>query len=375
MLKGLKEVERELAKLNITFVLLLGSPQKEMSGFVKENNIGLLVTDFDPLKIKKQWKKEVSDKINIPFYEVDTHNVIPCWVASDKEEFAAYTLRPKIHKLLPEFFDDFPKLLKMKYKNDKQPVDWEKAYTSLKINFGVKPVGWVKPGEAQALDALNDFLENRISLYNQHRNDPNENAQSDLSPYLHFGQISSQRILLNYRNKFNSLNMQDAFPEELVVRKELADNFCNYNNNYDSFDGLRDWAKQTLNEHHKDKREHIYSLQEFEFAKTKDNLWNAAQLEMVKTGKMHGYMRMYWAKKILEWSKTPEEAIQTTIYLNDKYELDGRDPNGYTGVLWSIGGIHDRAWFDRPIFGKIRYMNLNGAKKKFDVDEYIAKHK
>ena len=159
--------------------------------------------------------------------------------------------------------------------------------------------------------------------------------------------------------------------EELIVRKELADNFCEYEENYDYFEGFHPWAQKTLNEHRNDKREYLYTSEEFEDAKTHDQLWNAAQIQMKRLGKMHGYMRMYWAKKILEWSPSPETALQTAIDLNDKYELDGRDPKGYTGIAWSIGGIHDRAWFERPVYGKIRYMNFNGCKSKFDVDKYI----
>ncbi len=374
MLKGLREVESELRKFNIPFFLLRGATEMGMKNFIKEKNAGLLVTDFDPLKIKKEWKRKVAEIISIPFYEVDAHNIIPCWIASDKEEFAAYTFRPKIHKLLPEFLDEYPPIIKLKYKVDNTTIDWKAVYSSLKINTKIKPVDWIQPGESAALNILHDFLDNRLSLYKEHRNDPNQHAQSNLSPYLHFGQFSAQRVLLNYRNKLNSLNMQDDFPEELVVRRELADNYCNYNENYDSFSGFRDWAKQTLNEHRKDERDYIYSLDVFENAATHDELWNAAQRQMINTGKMHSYMRMYWAKKILEWTKNSEEAIQFTIYLNDKYELDGRDPNGYTGIAWSIGGIHDRAWFDRPVFGKIRYMNYNGAKKKFDVPAYIKKY-
>ncbi len=374
MIKGLQEVESELKKFNIPFFLRPGLPNEEIIKFVEDKNAGLLITDFDPLKIKKEWKRKVSEKISVPFYEVDAHNIVPCWIASGKEEFAAYTFRPKIHKLLPEFLDEYPPLIKMKDRVIISSIDWESVYSSLKINKNVKPVDWIRPGESAALNSLSDFLDNRLNLYGVHRNDPNQQAQSDLSPYLHFGQISAQRVLLNYRHKLNSLNMQDDFPEELVVRRELADNYCNYNENYDSFNGFRDWAKQTLNEHRKDDREYIYSLDVFENAATHDELWNAAQRQMINTGKMHGYMRMYWAKKILEWTKNPEEAIHFAIYLNDKYELDGRDPNGYTGVAWSMGGIHDRAWFDRPVFGKIRYMNYNGAKRKLDVISYIDKH-
>jgi deoxyribodipyrimidine photo-lyase len=165
----------------------------------------------------------------------------------------------------------------------------------------------------------------------------------------------------------------EAFLEELIVRRELSDNFCYYNSNYDSFKGFPDWAKETLNTHKKDEREFVYSVKIFEESKTHEDLWNAAQNELIRAGKMHGYMRMYWAKKILEWSKSPEEALKISIYLNDKYELDGRDPNGYTGCAWAIGGVHDRAWVERPVYGKIRYMNRNGAKRKFDVEKYVKR--
>lgn len=196
---------------------------------------------------------------------------------------------------------------------------------------------------------------------------------SNLSSYLHFGQISAQRVALEVQPFIEYAESQKSFLEELIVRRELSDNFCFYNKYYDSFEGFPNWAKKTLNEHRNDKREFIYSLQQFEDAKTHDDLWNAAQIEMTTTGKMHGFMRMYWAKKILEWSASPEDALETAIYLNDKYELDGRDPNGYVGCAWSIGGVHDRAWAERPVFGKIRFMNYNGCKRKFDINSYIKK--
>ena len=170
-------------------------------------------------------------------------------------------------------------------------------------------------------------------------------------------------------------HIKAPFLEELIIRRELSDNFCFYNPHYDSFNGFPQWAQKTLNEHRKDRRPYLYSLEQFEGAQTHDELWNAAQMEMVKKGKMHGYMRMYWAKKILEWTQSPEEAVETAIYLNDKYELDGRDPNGYAGIAWSIGGVHDRAWNERNVFGKIRYMSYNGCKSKFSVKGYIEKVK
>jgi deoxyribodipyrimidine photo-lyase len=200
-------------------------------------------------------------------------------------------------------------------------------------------------------------------------------GQSNLSPYLHFGQISAQRVALEVSSSSVEESPQQQFLEELIVRRELSDNFCYYNRNYDSIDGFPSWARTSLDKHAKDRRPYIYSLERFEHAETHDELWNAAQMEMIRTGKMHGYLRMYWAKKILEWTRNAADALKIAIFLNDRYELDGRDPNGYAGCAWSIGGVHDRAWFERPVFGKIRYMSYNGCKSKFDVESYIAEVK
>jgi deoxyribodipyrimidine photo-lyase len=375
MLKGLIELQTELNKFNIPFYLLQGIPGEEIPEFIKEKKASLLVSDFDPLKIKQSWKKKVAEKIEIPFYEVDAHNIVPCFYVSDKAEFAAYTIRPKIHKLLPVFLDEFPRLKKMQ-KADSLTVDridWDKVKVSMKVNRDVKEVDWIKPGESAASESLKEFLENRFHNYVASRNDPNKNALSNLSPYLHFGQISAQRVALTIQQFWQKSPSAKAFLEELIVRRELSDNFCYFNSKYDSFDGFHHWAKETLNQHRKDKRDFIYSPEEFENADTHEDLWNAAQKELLTTGKMHGYMRMYWAKKILEWSESPEEALKIAIYLNDKFELDGRDPNGYAGCAWSIGGVHDRAWTERPVFGKIRYMNRRGAARKFDIDAYIYK--
>jgi len=373
MLKGLEEVDLELLKYNIPFFLLSGKPEEEILGLLKKINASILVSDFDPLKIKRIWKRDVARKISIPFYEVDAHNIVPALYVSDKLEFAAYTIRPKINKALVEFMDEFPPLKKMnKNEISSNKIDWNQKDKSLKVNRDVKEVNWIKPGEQAALKILKHFLEFKFEKYNELRNNPAEDGQSNLSPYLHFGQISAQRIALEIQRLGGNPESEKSFLEELIIRRELSDNFCYYNKGYDSFEGFHDWAKTSLDEHRKDEREFIYSSEKFENAETHDDLWNAAQLEMVITGKMHGYMRMYWAKKILEWTKSPEDAMKIAIYLNDKYELDGRDPNGYTGIAWSIGGVHDRPWFERPVFGKIRYMNKNGAERKFDIRKYIT---
>jgi len=338
MLKGLHEIEHSLKNKNIPFFLLQGRPEKEIPKFIKRYNIGTLVSDFDTLKIKRKWKKDIKNKINIPFFEVDTHNIVPCWITSDKQEYGAYTIRPKLNKLLPEFLDYFPELKrsKSKWQHSIPEFNWKDSVKNLNLNNQVSEVKEIKPGEKEARSVLKKFIDKKIKTYNRHRNDPIKDSISGLSPYLHFGQISAQKVALEILKSDAGQENRDAFLEELIIRRELSDNYCFYNDNYYSFEGFPNWARDTLNIHRIDLRDYIYNAEEMEEARTHDKLWNAAQLEMVLTGKMHSYMRMYWAKKILEWTESPEEAQDIAIYLNNKYELDGRDPNGYTGIAWSI---------------------------------------
>jgi len=385
MFEGLKQASSQASSHNIPFFLLSGEPAEQISYFTKKIKAACLVTDFDPVNIKKEWKKALKDKINCSFYEVDAHNIVPCWMASGKQEFAAYTIRPKIKRLLGEFLEEFPELEKMpnenpdKYRNFEANTinfkndDWGPILSKSCNDNSVKPVNWIKPGENSAFEMMDRFLSGPISQYNNLRNDPNaEGAVSNLSPYLHFGQISAQRVALEVLKTGLPEEITSAFLEELIIRRELSDNFCFYNDSYDRLESYPQWAKLSLKKHENDMRHYLYSIEELESCKTHDDLWNAAQLEMEIKGKMHGYLRMYWAKKILEWSYSPEQAVENAIYLNDRYELDGRDPNGYTGIAWSIGGLHDRAWGEREIYGKIRYMSYNGAKGKFDIKKYIG---
>lgn len=375
MLKGLKEMASVLLQKNIPFYLLMGEPVSEMSDFIEQNGVSRVVTDFDPLRIKRKWKNELAEQTNIRLYEVDAHNLVPCRHVSQKCEFGAYTIRPRIKRLLPLFTDEFSSPVKQTNTGNfkMQKTDWEHALMFPVPDTSVAPVDWLKPGTAAGMEVMNEFLGQKLSEYNEKRNDPNEAVISNLSPYLHFGQLSAQRVALEIMKHHKGDPNSDSFLEELIIRRELSDNYCFYNTDYDSFTGFPEWARKTLNEHRKDEREYIYDFKSFENARTHDLLWNAAQSEMVKSGKMHGYMRMYWAKKILEWTKSPEEALDFSIRLNDKYQLDGRDPNGYVGCAWSVGGVHDRAWAERPVYGKIRYMNYNGCKRKFDVESYIRK--
>jgi deoxyribodipyrimidine photo-lyase len=336
-----------------------------------------VVTDFDPLRIKRAWRDGVAGSAGVACIEVDAHNIVPCRAASPKPEFGAYTIRPKIRRLLAEFLTDFPKLERHPFPwNNPPPPPFSTAGSvevlldSLSVDRRVGEVA-VPSGEAAAHRHLHGFITHGLDRYDDLRNDPNAAGQSGLSPWIHFGQLSAQRVALEAARAAGGTFSGDAFLEELIVRRELSDNFCWYNMNYDRVEGFPAWALKCIDEHRHDYREFVYSPGQFELGQTHDPLWNAAQAEMVTTGRMHGYMRMYWAKKILEWTESPEAAMQTAISLNDRYQLDGRDPNGYAGIAWSIGGVHDRAWGERPVFGKVRYMNAKGCRRKFDAERYI----
>ena len=376
MLRGLAATFAELERKNIVCTLLLGQPQEILPAWLIQQQAGLLVCDFDPLKIKRHWQAQVLAATDLAVHEVDAHNIVPCWQASPKLEFAAYTLRPKIKKLLPEYLTEFPSLAAHPFStaNPANPfLEVDELLEKLQIDRQVSEVDWLQPGSRAAQAQLSLFLQHRLCRYDTQRNDPTQDMQSNLSPYLHFGQLSAQRVALEILRKKTTAPAAESFLEELIVRRELADNFCYYNPQYYTVAGFPAWAQKTLAEHVDDLRDYIYTQEEFEQARTHDPIWNAAQRQLLVTGKIHGYMRMYWAKKILEWSANPRQAMEIAIYLNDRYELDGRDPNGYAGIAWSIGGVHDRAWAERPVFGKIRFMNDKGIKRKFAIERYIEK--
>lgn len=393
MLDGLSQVERSTSKHNILFVIRAGNSDVEILRFVHEVGCGALFFDFSPLKHARSIIKKVASHVDIQISVVDTHNIIPVWTISDKQEFAAHTMRRKVHQNLEKFLV-LPSPLQ-KHPHPAEPVASISFDSALQFIAKIPKSGIKlsqRSGEIGARKHLTTFINNSLDTYALQRNDIKHDYQSGLSPYLHYGQISSLRIaietlsyvdqipLLFQHNKLaqssgtpNNLDGMNALFEEMIVRKELADNFCFFNDHYKSLDGAPAWAQLSLAEHVGDLREFTYNLHEWEAANTHDIVWNTAQMELAKTGKMHGYMRMYWAKKILEWSSSPDEAVNTAIYLNDKYSIDGGDPNGYVGILWSIAGLHDRPWFERPVFGKIRYMNESGLRRKFVVDDYIKR--
>ncbi|MDH4201623.1 MAG: deoxyribodipyrimidine photo-lyase [Phycisphaerae bacterium] len=373
MLEGLKETQAALAKRGIQLVILRGSPEQTIPKLAKDADA--VVTDDGYLRIQVQWRRHVAERCDCQVTEVTTNVIVPVETASEKENFSAGTLRPRIHKQLDRFLVPIkhtkPKCSSLDLEITSFEIsDIKAALKKLKVDRSVKPSPFYTGGTSQAKKRLKQFIKDKLDDYNTKRNDPMQDCQSNLSPYLHFGQISPLYIALEIL-KTDSPG-KDGFLEELIVRRELSHNFLYYNSRYDDYDALPPWALRTLNFHAKDKREYIYTQAQFENAQTHDPYWNAAQMEMVITGKMHNYMRMYWGKKILEWTKNPKTAFKIALYLNNKYELDGRDPNAFAGVAWCFGK-HDRAWGQRPVFGKVRYMNAGGLKRKFNADEYVKK--
>ncbi len=369
-LAGLSEMRQQAQNLNIGFEIFYGSADAILPPLLEANDCHLLVTDYSPLRRKQQLCANISKAVFIPFFEVDAHNIIPSWTLSDKKEYAAYTLRPKVQRLLPEYLSDFPQLTSHPLAPVPLAGPGQPPFANERQSR--KKIGQFIAGSSEAHRRMLRFTHDGLQRYERDRNDPNCDAQSDLSPYLHSGQLAPQRLALEVEAVDGCRAGKEAFLEELVVRRELADNFCLYEPCYDGFKGFPAWAQKTLNEHRRDKRRHLYTREELERAATHEALWNCCQQDLVHSHKLHGFLRMYWAKKILEWTASPEEALEYANFFNDKYSLDGCDPNGYTGTAWSIGGVHDRAWQEREVFGKIRYMNEKGCRRKFKVDSYIA---
>jgi deoxyribodipyrimidine photo-lyase len=387
MLRGLQEVAADCGRLGVPFHLLRGDVAAELPRLVDSLGAQLVVCDFSPLRIARKWRHDIYMALKAPktvtFEEVDAHNIVPCWRASDKQEWAARTLRIKYAKgLLSDYLCEFPKLADVLAAAEPRhraaaaaasPIDWAEVNRWVQADDAVAPVAWVTPGERAADTALAQFCSPaRLALYLS-RNDPTiADSQSQLSPYLHFGQLAPQRAAISALAQRGARREPvDSFLEELIIRRELSDNFCYFNLNYDSFEGAPDWAKQSLTLHAGDAREQLYTYEQLRDGATYDTLWNAAQREMVVRGKMSGFMRMYWAKKIGEWTATPQQALEIAIKLNDLYSLDGRDPNGYVGVMWSIVGTHDQGWAERAVTGKVRVMTRGGCERKFDVKRYI----
>jgi deoxyribodipyrimidine photo-lyase len=373
MLEGLADVAAALRERNIGLVLRFGSPEVGTLALAQE--AALLMLDRGYLRHQRAWAAQVAAEAPCAVLQAEDNVVVPVAVASDHQEYAARTLRPKVARQRDRFVALLP------------PEDVRRGSLWLDIEgepmtdpatllarLDAPPLDAPTPpfhgGQGEARARLAAFCERGLAAYHVRRNDPALDGISHLSPYLHFGQISPVRIALEARRVAGE--GCETFLEELIVRRELAINYVLYQPAYDRWEGLPAWARATLEAHADDPRPALYTYDELAAASTHDPYWNAAQREMVLTGKMHGYMRMYWGKKILEWSPSPQIAQQWMLALNDTYELDGRDPNGYTGVAWCLG-LHDRPWAPRPVFGNVRSMTATGLERKFDIGAYVRR--
>ena len=373
MLEGLRETRNRLAARGIGFCIRSGAPEMVIPALARQ--AALLVGDVGYLPVQRAWRTAVAQQVACPFVLVETDAIVPLAVVSDHAEYAARTLRPKMHKQLPLFLKR-PRTRKvaipsLQLAKDSLSLDNPDALCrALGADDSLTPIEHPPGGVIAANRLLQHFLAHRLADYATEASDPVLDATSRISPYLHFGQISALDIALRVGKTDAPRAATDAFLEQLIVRRELALNACWFTPDRDRYEALPDWARATLAHHSSDLRDFLYTRDQWEAAATHDPCWNAAQTELIRSGRMHNYMRMYWGKKIIEWSATPSEAFATALYLNNKYELDGRDPNGIVGVAWCFG-LHDRPWTERPVFGTIRYMNANGLRRKFDIQAYI----
>ena len=377
MLEGLKETRETLASRGIKMLLRRGHPPEVALDLGRRAS--MTICDRGYLRHQRAWRREVAKRAQCPVAQVESDVVVPLEVVSEKAEYAARTIRPKIHRHLATYLVGFRQTavkhpsLGLRVKGiDLDNI--ENLLQNLKLDRSVPPISDLfKGGTSQAVKRFDEFTRQRLMYYDDHGNQPQTDDISHMSPYLHFGQISPLYLALKISRVADSLKtVRDAYIEQLIVRRELAMNFTFFTPDYDAYTCIPGWAQKTLAEHEHDQRDYIYSRRQLENAATHDAYWNASMLEMKHTGFMHNYMRMYWGKKILEWSRTPQKAFRTTLAINNKYFLDGRDPNSCTGVAW-IYGVHDRAWTERPIFGKTRYMAASGLERKCDIAAYVKK--
>ncbi|GAW81420.1 deoxyribodipyrimidine photo-lyase [Plasmodium gonderi] len=383
-LKILKNLENGLKKLNIPFYVLPIYMIDEFIEFLKSHKIKIIICDFHVLEEQRTFIKSLShlcNKKKIKIFQIDSHNIIPTWITSKVEECSARTIRPKIQSLLPTFLIEYI-ILEPYQQNFKfpEPFDINDMIKKLTFQNTCPPITNFVCTEKKAHEILTDFCKNTLDKYNVKRSDPNSDVSNLLLPYVNLGVISAQRCVLEvnkHANSFPSINTvrgKESFNDDLIMKKELAENYCYYNKNYDNFNGGKEWAKESLKKHDADKREHLYDYEDFKNAKTHNDIWNCCQLQLINEGVIHEYLKIYWAKKILNWSENSKTALKYAMELNNEFSLDGKTSSGYVTIMWSIMGVHDQSLNERNIFGKIRYMNYNGCKRSFDMNMYISKY-
>jgi deoxyribodipyrimidine photo-lyase len=373
--EGLADIAAGLRSRRVGFVLR-AHPRHRLLPFLDEVRPAIVIGDENPLRQTERWREQIADRIAVPFWTVDADVIVPSLLL-EAEQYAARTIRPRLHRHLAEFLTASPEpVASVKWTPQTAPASEQPSVAildRLPLDRNVAAVAGFTGGGAEARKRLQRFVRERLGAYDGARNRPERDGTSHLSPYLHFGHLGPREAALAVRSSEAPREAIAAFLEQLIVRRELAVNFVRFNDAYDRLDGCERWARLTLERHRSDPRPHVYTPQQLDAAKTQDPLWNAAQRQMVASGWMHGYVRMYWAKKILEWSADAREALATAIALNDRYELDGRDPSGYANIMWGICGKHDRPWPSKPIYGSIRSMSLASTSRKFDAEAYIKR--
>jgi deoxyribodipyrimidine photo-lyase len=375
--QGIPDIAEAVEKRGAGFVLRT-YPDHSLTKFCEEARSCLVVGDENPMREPEHWRATAARKLRGPLWTVDADVVVPAQLLQ-KEQYSAFIINKRLEAWHERFL--------VKSKPVRAKVAWKKprGLHSLdtdadisrqwKLNRSVSPVSTFRGGTKQGMALLREFVKKKLSEYPKDRNHPEVDGTSRLSPYLHFGHIGPLTVAAAVEQADAPKSAKNVFLKQLLVWRELSVNFVTFNPDYDNFESGENWAHRTLAKHARDHRPVLYSEKQLENAETYDELWNAAQRQMVDGGWMHNYMRMYWGKKILEWSRTPAEAYRIAVALNDKYELDGRDPNGYAGVAWTVVGKFDRPWFERPIFGQIRYMSGQSTGKKFDSKKYIEDQK
>ena len=372
MLEGLQQVSSALARRKIKFLIRLGNPPDVVSELAK--NASEVICDHGYLRHQVTWRNEVASSARMRLWQVESDAIVPVERASEKREYAARTIRAQLNEAAEEYLHDL-NTTAIEKDAIALPIDGEDisdigvVLGKLTLDRTVESVSEFVGGTSKAKAHLRQFIEDRLSSYGD-RKDLLGEPVSYLSPYLHFGQISPVEVALRIRALSSDEDQRASFLDELLVRRELAINFVHYESEYDSTNSLPDWATQTLAKHEDDEREYHYTATELESAATHDPAWNAAMTEMKHRGYLHNHLRMYWGKKIIEWTNTTNHAFRTALELNNKYFLDGRDPNSFANVLW-LFGLHDRAHGERQVFGKVRYMSFDGLRRKCDLDAYI----
>jgi len=374
LVEGLSDIAAGLRRRRVGFVLRR-YPDHRLLPLVDQVHPAIVVGDENPLRQTERWREQVGDDLRVPLWTVDADVVVPVKL-QHKEHYAARTIRPRLLEHLDAFLTTS--------KNPVATIQWPgpRGLTSLEpslrlldrlpIDRSVSAITTMRGGTSEARRHLRTFVRTHLDTYDRDRNHPELPGTSQLSPYLHFGHIGPREVGVAVRDSGGEPGAVQAFLEQLIVRRELAVNFVTFNDKYDALAGCERWARQTLAAHRRDRRPYLYTEARLEAGDTHDPLWNAAQRQMVTAGWMHGYVRMYWAKKILEWTSSADDAFDFAVRLNDRYLLDGRDPNGYANIAWAIGGKHDRPWPPRPVFGSVRSMSYSSTVRKFDAERYIT---